>query len=569
MDTFKRNLTFGFIAASVLLIAITLVSYRAIKDLQRANGWVAHTLEVIAKTNKASAYLEQAQQQLALSLLNKKLVNASHFDSLSSNVHIELNLLRKLVSDNQPQVKRIDSLIKYSNLELDEDQKPFLAQSPSILIAQQNLLGCRGIVLAIISEERRLLTIRKKVGENNTVQAIESIIVFAAISAVLLALLYSLITRTFNEKRHLTERLELSESKFANIFKDSGIGMAIVSLKGQWLEVNPYLTELLGYSKDELIKKTFQEITFLEDLDKDLAFLRSAIRGEIGTYKVEKRYYHKKGHLIWVMITVSLIRNTDYTPRFFVVQIEDITKVKAIIAELEFKNDALILTSTDLRNKINQLEEFNGIVAHNLRGPAGSISMMLDMLQQDESPEENRELLCLITQSSKALNSTLDDLMQVLEVRLNQFINFDNCVLADVLDKTCHLLKGEIIRTRANIQSDFEVEQVKFPRIYLESIFYNLISNSLKYSRQDVPVNIRISACNEEGKIKLVFEDNGLGIDLIKHAQDVFKLNKVFHKGFDSKGVGLFITKNQLETHGGSITVESEPLIGSKFIVHI
>ncbi len=94
-----------------------------------------------------------------------------------------------------------------------------------------------------------------------------------------------------------------------------------------------------------------------------------------------------------------------------------------------------------------------------------------------------------------------------------------------------------------------------------------MISNSLKYSQINVPPLIEVSTKKHFGKTVLEFKDNGLGIDLKKHGKNMFKLNKVFHSGFDSKGVGLFMTKTQIETFGGTISAESEPGTGTKFII--
>jgi signal transduction histidine kinase len=101
----------------------------------------------------------------------------------------------------------------------------------------------------------------------------------------------------------------------------------------------------------------------------------------------------------------------------------------------------------------------------------------------------------------------------------------------------------------------------------MKSILYNLISNAVKYRRADIKTIIRIHTYMENGSAVLWIEDNGLGIDLKKYQNDIFKLNKTFHQGFDSKGIGLFITKNQIENFGGSIQAESEPMKDSIFTV--
>jgi len=193
----------------------------------------------------------------------------------------------------------------------------------------------------------------------------------------------------------------------------------------------------------------------------------------------------------------------------------------------------------------------------------------LDIIVDEKDPTEKEDMLRLVLGSSRSLNATLQDLMQVLEIKLNQDIEYSDCELTQIVQTATQMLQGDILHSKATIHTNFLVTHVRFPKVYLESLFYNVISNSLKYRKENVPVEINISSKQEDGKTQIVFEDNGLGIDLNRYGQQMFKLNKIFHKGFDSRGVGLFITKNQLEMHGGSISVESTPDIGTRFIVYL
>ncbi|MGY4384515.1 PAS domain S-box-containing protein [Pedobacter sp. UYP24] len=219
----------------------------------------------------------------------------------------------------------------------------------------------------------------------------------------------------------------------------------------------------------------------------------------------------------------------------------------------------------NLERKIGQFEDFNRIVAHNLRGPAGSMGMIINMLETTEKETDRVELLSMLKQSSTSLNETLEELMKVLEIRLNKGIPFEECDPISILNSVENMLKGEIFSKEAVIKLNLQLTKINYPKIYLESIFYNMISNALKYAQPDVAPEITIMIKKNQDSIELTFKDNGLGIDLKKHGNNMFKLNKVFHRGFNSKGVGLFMTKNQIETFGGTITVESEPNIGTEF----
>lgn len=112
---------------------------------------------------------------------------------------------------------------------------------------------------------------------------------------------------------------------FRSAFEHAAIGMALVSPEGRWLSVNRSICEIVGYAEEELLQKTFQEITHPDDLDLDLSYVQQMLAGEISSYRLDKRYFHRSGRVIWIHLTVSLVRAEDGTPRFFISQIEDIT----------------------------------------------------------------------------------------------------------------------------------------------------------------------------------------------------------------------------------------------------
>ncbi|MEC4982823.1 MAG: PAS domain S-box protein [Oscillatoria sp. PMC 1068.18] len=121
------------------------------------------------------------------------------------------------------------------------------------------------------------------------------------------------------------EQLRLSETKFRSAFETAAIGKCLVSPEGQFLEVNPSLCRLLGYYAAELLTLTFPEITYPPDLETDLEQLQKLLAGEISAYNLEKRYFHKDGHIIWALLSVTLVRNSRKEPLYFIAQIQDIS----------------------------------------------------------------------------------------------------------------------------------------------------------------------------------------------------------------------------------------------------
>ena len=130
---------------------------------------------------------------------------------------------------------------------------------------------------------------------------------------------------------------KISNNKdFELSFNHFAIGMAIVSPDGRWLQVNPALSNIVGYGEEELLKIDFQTITHKDDLHADLEYVRQMLTGERKTYQMEKRYFHKKGHIVWILLSVSLARDEETNkPLYFISQIQGITRQVKIAEDLK------------------------------------------------------------------------------------------------------------------------------------------------------------------------------------------------------------------------------------------
>jgi len=142
----------------------------------------------------------------------------------------------------------------------------------------------------------------------------------------------------------------LFEDEFQTAFEFSAIGMALVSPDGKFLRVNNALARILGYTPDELQATDFQRISHPDDLPTDLAFVKEILTGRRNSYRMEKRYFHRDGKLIWTQLDVSLIRNPDRSPKYFISQIQDITEAKhaaQLLTESEKQLSQIVNTTHD------------------------------------------------------------------------------------------------------------------------------------------------------------------------------------------------------------------------------
>ncbi len=376
------------------------------------------------------------------------------------------------------------------------------------------------------------------------------------------------------ERVEMEDALQLSNETFRSAFDYSGIGIALISPKGFILDANSALCVFTGFTKSELLRLNFLELTHPDDNLADQNLLHKMLIKVINHYSIEKRYISKSKKILWALHTVSKVAHNDGTPKFFILQVVDITKKKELADELSRKNSELEATRRNLVNKINQLEELNYIIAHNLRGPANNIRMLAEMLKAKDDPSregafklELNEIIEFLDEGSSSLLGSLNTLMDVVQISMNKSIPYDECDTQNIVHEILNQLNSTIYEKNAVIKVNVEIPFIRYPKVFLESIFYNLISNALKYSKPDrVPV-ILISAYSVDDRVLISVRDNGLGINLEKHGGKIFKLNQVFHPGHDSKGVGLFITKAQIESFGGSIQVKSKENEGSEFIV--
>jgi diguanylate cyclase (GGDEF)-like protein/PAS domain S-box-containing protein len=197
-----------------------------------------------------------------------------------------------------------------------------------------------------------------------------------------------------SDRRALEARLKESERRFAQAFRHAAIGMALVLPDGRWLQVNDAMCAMLGYREAELLALSFQDITHPEDLAVDLGLLNQVLSGERASYHMEKRYLHRDGHIVHAMLSVSLVRDDQGQPLYFVSQVQDISERKAFedalfrereLAEVTLKSigDAVITTDPDLRvTSLNPIAEaMTGWTSHEAVGrPMDDIFQLRDPL---------------------------------------------------------------------------------------------------------------------------------------------------------------------------------------------
>lgn len=232
---------------------------------------------------------------------------------------------------------------------------------------------------------------------------------------------------------------------------------------------------------------------------------------------------------------------------------------------MEEKQTALV---NQLSAQNTQLIDFCNIVSHNLRAPLVNLSMLVNFIEESKDEDEKMMLISKFQPVIESLHTTFNELVESIQIKQDLEVKSEKIDLTDCMKRTIDGLKMEINKYEAVIEFDFtEAPAIYFPPKYLFSIFHNLISNALKYQSPKRKPVINVGTKGKTGAIILSVKDNGLGIDMSKHKDSMFKIGKVFHYHPNSKGFGLFMTKTQVEAMGGTIWVESTPDVGSTFFI--
>ncbi|HOZ88219.1 MAG TPA: HAMP domain-containing sensor histidine kinase, partial [Bacteroidia bacterium] len=246
----------------------------------------------------------------------------------------------------------------------------------------------------------------------------------------------------------------------------------------------------------------------------------------------------------------------------FFVHVADVTPLKSLEKEL-------IVSNEKISEQNKRLLNFSNIVSHNLKSYSNNLSSILQLMSVSESEEEKNKMFGFLKKISEGFSSTVNHLNEITRSQNLAKTNPERINLHHYIEKATETLSIQIDSTNAGVKNnvDKDIELVANPA-YIESILLNLLTNAIKYRQADRPPLIELSSFKDGNRVIFKIKDNGRGIDLEKHGADLFGMYKTFHGNPDAEGIGLFITKYQIETMGGHIEVESEENIGTTFTLY-
>ena len=325
--------------------------------------------------------------------------------------------------------------------------------------------------------------------------------------------------------------------------------------------VNSAFTDMTGYPADEVIGKS-PEILFGKKSDiLEFDKLRTAVQ-EYKECFVETISYKKSGEEFWINFSMIPVTDKEGEHSHWISIQRDVTVEK----EREKEREQLI---RELTQNNKDLKQFSYITSHNLRAPLSNLTGLLNLIE--EIPIEDSELKEIINGFSKSthlLNETINDLVKVIIIKDNPSVQKEKLFIKDVFENVFNQLSFLISSNKPILKINLEVETIfDINKSYLESIFLNLLTNAINYREPSRQLRITIATKVEDNNLFMTFKDNGIGIDLEKNNDKIFGLYQRFHNYPESKGLGLYLVKSQVESMGGTISVDSIVGKGTTFTI--
>lgn len=349
------------------------------------------------------------------------------------------------------------------------------------------------------------------------------------------------------EARASEQALRESEQNNRLTFEHAPIGKAIVELDGTWRHVNAAVTTLLGYSEDQLLKLTFQDLTHPDDLDLDMGLLNQLVAGDIGSYQIEKRYLTVHRHIVWALLSVALVRDEEGVPLYFVSQLQDITERK---------------------RQQQALEDLTAMLAHDLQTPAAVIIGLAELLETATGPvpPDIVDQASRIAAAARSVTDLLDNALTAAELGSGQLVAMPTHV--GVKRSTAAAVHALHVGPVSIDTSDLEDLVAWVDPVHLSRVIINLLTNAAKYGGD----TIVISASSEQGRVLISVADNGRGVepDFVPHLFDRFSRSDAARDGRKpGTGLGLYIVRDLLEANDGTIHYACSPSGGAEFIISL
>jgi len=343
----------------------------------------------------------------------------------------------------------------------------------------------------------------------------------------------------------------VNESSLVSITDKNG---TIITANRQFCEISGYTeAELLGQNH-RIINSGYHEPLFWRKMWKTIS------SGNVWKGDIKNRA--KDGSKYWVSAVINPIFDKHGAITSYLSIRQNITDRK----KAQEKNQSLLKIT---REQNSRLKNFAHIVTHNLRSHSAGIYGMLDLIKMNYPDIYANKYIQLMEEVGNNLKETIQNLTEIVSQSFDEEQELKKIKIKEAVERNISAAVTAFNKEMIKVINDVDDIELKVIPAYMDSIILNFLTNAVKYSSPDRESYVKIYSRMKKGYIQINFEDNGLGIDLDKYEDKLFGMHNTFHNHEDSRGIGLFITKNQIETMGGYIEVESEAGKGTTFKVYL
>ena len=391
------------------------------------------------------------------------------------------------------------------------------------------------------------------------------------------------VTLEVEAKNHVHKVVKASEVRFRSYFDLPLHGVCITSPEKGWIEVNDRLCAILGYAREELVLKTWAEMTHPDDLAADVEQFERLLSGQIEQYRLEKRFIRKDGAIVWTTISVGCVRKSDGTVDHAVCAMDDITERKRADEALQELNGHLITAITRAEALAVKAEaatraksEFLATMSHELRTPMNGVLGFAELLTFTQLDEKQAVYAQKIAESGNHLLAVVDDILDFSSIEKGTMrLNKASAGVTELAERACLPIR----KTAADKKLEFHCEvaigvpdQISCDARRICQILINLLGNAVKFTNQgSVAIHVGTSLFAGRTSLEFSVEDTGIGISseqLNLLFTPFTQADSTMSRPFQGSGLGLAISKRLAEAMDGTLTVISTPGIGSTFTFH-
>lgn len=377
-----------------------------------------------------------------------------------------------------------------------------------------------------------------------------------------------------NQHRSTLRELRQKEGTLQTIIRDAPVGMALLDANGTFYQVNEAFCQLLGHHESYLLGAPHEKITYPEDLAIDQHYNRLFLEKKVNSAKWEKRYLTKSGALKWVLLHASVVRDAQGEIEHYIAQVADIDEQKrsgeAIAKRSEELEAAVRLRTRELEEATLDLENFVYATTHDLRAPLINITGLTQVLREElhhlpNTSQEINRILSMITYDTRRLDNLISDLL-VFSRASRQDMKQEELDMVAIIQIALSRLLPKYDHREVIIELPPLAKGYGDPTA-LEIVWINLISNALKYAKDEGPIELRFQSTLQDHKSIFRLSDNGLGFDSERYRSRLFKLFQRLHPDTNREGtgMGLAVVARILRKHGGQIWAKSQPGRGAEF----